>query len=144
MTPVDTELNTYLSFCRSVATIKNISFYIYNFIEFEQFQLLVIHPSPISNSHIPHPLAFINLFYKEVKLMSNWLGLNPIITYLANLKLILILVALSCLLSSTAILFLAISNWRQKTRNNPAVNSKSHNPHSIPASEIPVQENHLA
>jgi hypothetical protein len=78
--------------------------------------------------------------------MSNWLGLNPIITYLANLKLILILVALSCLLSSTAILFLAISNWRQKNRNNPAVNTKSHNPPIIPVSDTPVQaqENHLA
>jgi hypothetical protein len=91
-------------------------------------------------------LLYANIIYKEVKLMSNWLGLNPIITYLANLKIILVLVALSCLLSSTAILFLAISNWRQKNRNNPAVNTKSHNPPIIPASKTQVkgQEKHLA
>lgn len=71
--------------------------------------------------------------------MSNFLGIDQAITCLANLKLILVLVALSCLLSSMGILFLAISNWRQKNRNNPAMNSKTHNPHIIPTSEIPVQ-----
>ena len=76
--------------------------------------------------------------------MSNWLGLNPIITFLANLKIILVLVSLSCLLSSIAILCLAISNWRQKTRHNPAMNTKAHNSLSIPVSKTPVQENHLA
>jgi hypothetical protein len=78
--------------------------------------------------------------------MSNFLGIDQVIMYLANLKLILILVALSCVLSSTAILCLALSNWKLKSRNNPAVNSKSHNLHIIPVSETPVQgqEKHLA
>jgi hypothetical protein len=78
--------------------------------------------------------------------MSNFLGIDQVITYLANLKIILVLVALSCLLSSIAILFLAISNWRLKTRINPAMNTKPHNSLSIPASKTPVQgqENHQA
>jgi hypothetical protein len=72
--------------------------------------------------------------------MSNFLGIDQVITYLANLKIILVLVDLSRLFSSTAILFLAISNWRLKSRINPALNPQPHNPHIIPASEIPVQD----
>lgn len=75
--------------------------------------------------------------------MSNFLRIDQAISYLANLKLLLVLVGLSCLLSLTGILFLAISNWRLKTRINPALNPQPHNPHSIHASKIPVQGNHL-